>query len=62
MPSKSVKWIVIGIMTFVTVVAIGIVAVKFYNWSYKRGYLDGTNNQVLCQAAQKDTTLSNLCK
>jgi len=60
--NKKAKWIVISLMGIVTLVAVSFLAVKFYSWSFNRGYLEGTKNQVLCQAAQKDTTLVNLCK
>ncbi len=59
---KKYKNIVVGAITIILVVA-GLFALKnFYDWSFKRGYLEGTNNQVLCQAAQKDASLTKLCK
>lgn len=62
LPKKRYKNIAIAVMALVILVAVGIFAKAFYDWSYKQGYLDGTNNQVVCQAAQKDQSLSKLCK
>ena len=59
---KSIKPIVVGAMTIILLAAITWTSVQLYQWSYKRGYADGTNNQVLCQAALKDNTLAKLCK
>lgn len=59
---KSAKPIVIGAMVIILLIGAVAVIYSFYTWSFKRGYLEGTNNQVLCQAAQKDATLTKLCK
>ena len=32
------------------------------NYSYKKGYAEGTNNQVICQASVSNPTLNKLCK
>ena len=60
--SKKAKVVVTGAMVIILVVASVVALYSFYNWSYKRGYQEGTNNQVLCQAATKDATLTKLCK
>lgn len=59
---KVTKKVVTGAMVIILVVASLVALYSFYNWSYKRGYQEGTNNQVLCQAATKDATLTKLCK
>lgn len=60
--SKKAKLVVTGAMVIILAVASVVALYSFYNWSYKRGYQEGTNNQVLCQAATKDATLTKLCK
>lgn len=60
--TKRVAKIVMGAMIIILAIGTLVSAKLFYDWSYKRGYADGTNNQVLCAAAQKDATLTKLCK
>lgn len=60
--SKKAAKIVMGAMIIILALGTIVSAKLFYDWSYKRGYADGTNNQVLCAAAQKDATLTKLCK
>ena len=60
--SKKAAKIVMGAMIIILALGTIVSAKFFYDWSYKRGYADGTNNQVLCAAAQKDATLAKLCK
>lgn len=55
---KIVTWAMVIILALTAIVLLKV----FYDWSFKQGYLEGTNNQVLCQAAQKDNTLTKLCK
>ena len=59
---RVTKKIVTGAMVIILVTATAVALYSFYNWSYKKGYQEGTNNQVLCQAATKDATLTKLCK
>lgn len=61
-PSKTARNLVVGAITIILLIAAAYTLKNFYDWSYKRGYLEGTDNQVLCQAAQKDTSLTKLCR
>lgn len=51
------------IVAAVVLIALAAVSAYYvYNYGYKRGYVAGANNQLLCAAAQRDASLKPLCK
>lgn len=51
---------IVAIVSVVVAIVAGLVAV--YDFGYKKGYTNGSNNQLLCAAAQRDASLKSLCK
>lgn len=60
--AKKTKKVATIVLAVAILFAILFALYSVVAFSYKLGYKDGTNNQVLCQAAQKDATLTKLCK
>lgn len=50
-----------GLLTFAAALVI-VLLVKLWQYSYKSGFQEGTRNQVICQAAQRNEDLKPLCR
>lgn len=51
-----------NIMVALVIAVIGYGLYNLYQLGYKRGYLAGSENQVICQASQSNDNLKPLCK
>jgi hypothetical protein len=58
---KTKLYIKSGLLTIVAGFLI-VLCVKVYDYSYKSGFQEGTRNQVICQAAQRNDDLKPLCR
>lgn len=59
--NKVVKYLKVTAVLAV-LVAFAAMTLAVYDFGYKKGYTNGSNNQLLCQAAQRDASLKSLCK
>lgn len=50
------------VLLAVLVIALLVAEYFVCTYAYKRGYAEGTNNQVICQASVSNQSLSKLCK
>lgn len=56
------KRLVRNILTVLAVIFVAWGVYQIYRLGYKKGYLAGTENQVICQASQANGALKPLCK